>query len=289
MPNSLQFSDHTLSSWHETVDAINAFAETNWVFRGHSRADWSIETTLWREFGGRGADVERELLWRFVRLAPPLLPSHLVPHDNDAAAWLGLVQHYGGPTRLLDVTRSPYVALFFAFEPAGGSDRALWAIDYGWCMAECGRIMAENEGKPLDEILPRTVGAQAQLVYSLVHRQPYSDPLFASFKPFTGVFAVNPWKPDQRQIAQQAMFLCAANPALTLVENLTAHVATGTTRLYRLVIPGSLREEIIWHLARMNVTAASLFPDLGGLARSLRTLAVETPLQQPHQLRREPR
>ena len=35
--------------------------------------------------------------------------------------------------------------------------------------------MAENEGRPLDETLGRALGAQAQLVYSLVHRQPYGD------------------------------------------------------------------------------------------------------------------
>ncbi len=142
-------------------------------------------------------------------------------------------------------------------------------------------------------------GAQAHLVYSLVHGQ-YPDKLFESFVPFTGVFPVDPWKPDARQAAQQAMFLCVANPALTLVENLTANisgprdlrrlVAPTSSReeelyahvehlpapsapqdLRRFVLPASLREEALYRLSTMNVTAATLFPDLGGLARSLRT------------------
>jgi FRG domain len=71
-------------------------------FRGHDRSGWSLTTTLEREFGPRGADVEQQLLWQFVRTAQRLLPGHLIPYDNDAAAWLGLIQHYGGPTRLLD-------------------------------------------------------------------------------------------------------------------------------------------------------------------------------------------
>src|SRR5206468_3602005 len=105
-----------------------------------------------------------------------------------------------------------------------------------------------------------------------------------------------------RQAAQQAMFLCVANPALTFVENLAVNI-TGPRDLRRLVAPtssreeelyghverlpapdsarqdlrrfvlsASLREEALYRLSTMNVTAATLFPDLGGLARSLRTL-----------------
>jgi hypothetical protein len=287
MTSGILFDDRKLGSWRELVEALDQLMTTNWVFRGHERADWKLETTLEREFGARGAEVEQRLLWQFVRSAPRLLPSHLIPHDNDAAAWLGLIQHYGGPTRLLDVTRSPYVALYFAFESAGEADRAVWIFDYAWCMAECGRIMAENEGRQLDQILGRALGAQAQLVYSLVHRQPHGDQLFSSFKPFTGVFPVDPWKPDSRQSAQQAMFLCAANAALGFAENFGTHKQPTAPALYRIVLPASLREEVLERLAYMNVTAATLFPDLGGLARSLRTHVVRRPL--PGESRQDPR
>ena len=134
--------------------------------------------------------------------------------------------------------------------------------------------MAGNKGKPLNDVLGRTLAAQAQLVYSLVHGQLFRDPRFASFKPFTGVFTVDPWNPDSRQSAQQAMFLCTANPSVGFTENLAAHGAPTATALYRFVFPASLREEVIERLARMNATTATLFPDLVGLARPLRTLAV---------------
>jgi FRG domain-containing protein len=261
-----------LTSWREVVEAIDYLSGQSWVFRGLERTDWTLQTSLEREFGSAGGNFEQQLLWQFVRTAPRWLPSHLVPHDNDAAAWLGLIQHYGGPTRLLDVTRSPCIALFFAFEPAGISDRAVWAIDYAWCMAACGRIMADAE--EFARAYERTMAAQAQLVYCLVHRQPYGDPLFKSFKPFTGVFPVDPWKPDARQSAQQAMFLCVANPALSFVENVAAHAQTKETVLYQFVLPASLRQEALEQLSMMNVTAATLFPDLSGVARSLRTLPV---------------
>src|SRR5207237_1139594 len=97
-----------------------------------------------------------------------------------------------------------------------------WAINDASCMLACAAIMTTKEGTSLATNFGRVSGAQMQLVYSLVHGR-YPDRLFDSFEPFTGVFPVDPWKPDARQAAQQAMFLCVANPALTFVENLAAN------------------------------------------------------------------
>ena len=279
MSNGLSFQDKRLTSWREVMDAADYLTDHTWLFRGQERADWPLQTSLEREFGSKGADVERELLFYFVRRAGRLLPSHLVPSDdNDAAAWLGLIQHYGGPTRLLDVTISPYVALFFAFEPTGDNDRALWAIEYAWCTAGCAQLMADNEGLLFEEVCDRVTEAQAQLVYSLVHRQPHVDPMFKSFKPFTGVFPLDPWKPDARQSAQQAMFFGVANARVSFEDNLAALAqSTNKNVIYRFVLASSLREEALEQLSIMNVTAATLFPDLNGLARSLRTRTVRRP------------
>ena len=49
--------------------------------------------------------------------------------------------------------------------------------------------------------------------------------------------------------------------------------------LYRFTIPAALRDEILERLRRMNVNAATLFPDLAGLARSLRTVTVTRPVE----------
>jgi hypothetical protein len=268
----LTIEERRLTSWREITDAADYLAGHSWVFRGHERAEWTLETTLEREFG-KDLDVEQQMLWHFVRRAPRLLSSHLVPTDGDTAAWLGLIQHYGGPTRLLDVTRSPYVALFFAYESFGDSDRALWAIDYGWCMSECARMIARAERIAHGEAFERVSAAQAQLVFSLVHRQPFPDARLVSFQQFTGVFPLDPWKPDARQSAQQGMFLCKANLQLTFIANLSIYESAAKP-VYQFVLPAALRSEVLERLAVMNVTAATLFPDLTGLARSLRTHTV---------------
>ena len=248
----MTYEEQRLATWAEIIEVADFMTRQQWVFRGHDRAEWPLQTSLEREFSrDRVRDAERSTLWQFVRRAPQLLPSHLIPHDNDAAAWLGLIQHYGGPTRFLDVTRSPYVALFFAFEPSGESDRVVWAINDASCMLACAAIMTGNERTSIEMTFDRVSGAQMHLVYSLVHGR-YPDKRFESFVPFTGVFPVDPWKPDARQAAQQAMFLCVANPAMSFVENLTAN--DGAPRdLRRFVPPRSSQEEgstLTWKASR---------------------------------------
>lgn len=48
---------------------------------------------------------------------------------DDYLGWLCFMQHYGVPTRLVDFTRSMFVALYFAFEKRKQTDRVIWAIN----------------------------------------------------------------------------------------------------------------------------------------------------------------
>jgi hypothetical protein len=102
----LRVEQRELNTWRDIVVAADYFVDPrNWVFRGQECAGWALKTSLERQFGTRGAAMERQLISRFVRAAGRHLPSHLVPDDDDAAAWLGLIQHYGGPTRLFEPPR----------------------------------------------------------------------------------------------------------------------------------------------------------------------------------------
>jgi hypothetical protein len=131
-------------------DVVRVFADfEGWIFRGHCSAEWSLQSTLERcaPSGHRRVFTEYELVYEFKRRAHNYLGVHQLPAKP--GEWLALMQHFGAPTRLVDFTRSPFVAAYFAFEelPADGCDNcAVLAISPAWCHSRFGALAFATGG-----------------------------------------------------------------------------------------------------------------------------------------------
>jgi FRG domain-containing protein len=106
-------------------------ADQCWAFRGQENERWTLEPSLERLahcYKDITADDEMYALRAFKRRAHHYLRD--LPGKRDELEWLALLRHHGAPTRLLDWTRSPYVAAFFATAEANDKyNSAIWAID----------------------------------------------------------------------------------------------------------------------------------------------------------------
>jgi hypothetical protein len=168
--------------------------------------------------------------------------------------WLSLAQHHGLPTRLLDWTYSPYVALHFATAPQREDDGAVWMVDYVSAHELAPpelREQLQNEGGNVftTEMLAAAAEDFAQL-----------DALGGDFVVF-----VEPPSYDERIVNQYALFSLMSGAHASFDAWLDAHPDLGR----KVVIPGELKWEVRDKLDQANVTERVLFPGLDGLSRWL--------------------
>ncbi len=90
-------------------------------YRGQSQKGWKLQSSFIRECAN---ESEMNMINRFRQSATLLLN----PNPNTLMDWLFIMQHHGVPTRLLDWTESPLVALYFACNEHNDLDGALWIL-----------------------------------------------------------------------------------------------------------------------------------------------------------------
>jgi hypothetical protein len=222
------------------------------AFRGCELTGAGLRTTLTR-VGGEYASKEPHLIRNFRKYAHPDSPG-----ETSLWNWLALAQHHGLPTRLLDWTFSPNVALHFATSRVEhfDVDGEIWCVDFD----EINRNLPEPLRRTLDEegsqvFTGELLGRHAQ---DLAELDALGDEPFPLF--------LEPPSLDARIVNQAALFSLMASPCARM----DAWLADRPEAYRRILVPARLKWEVRDKLDQANVTERVLFPGLDGLSLWLR-------------------
>jgi hypothetical protein len=281
--------------------------ETAWMFRGLKHSSYSLSPTIERVANGKREWPAFESMIKEEFQAKARM--HIDPRDipQDPLSWLALMQHHGVPTRLLDFTFSPYVALYFALRNREPSPKpvAVWAIDSQRLREAIKRIHATAATEEFELYKKRnsTIGATIQLA-SLGDFDPFDPRSFDSpldtlekerdtwnfvvtaalrpskfrrhyFNQNGLVVIASPPVQNRRLSSQQGVFLFNAAEGLNFETSLFKMMSQDAVSSWCMLfeIPAPALPDIERRLFQRNIHDLSLFPDMEGLAGFIRQKA----------------
>lgn len=251
---------YRLDSWAEYYSFIEQTiaaagpSSRDYIWRGQSQDNWSLSSSLDRilastRAGSERVDVNeeeqrvRKHLEKFkfaARGRRGQNPPELELEDD----WWALGQHYGLATPLLDWTRSPFAAAYFAFY------------------------------SPVSATAYRAVFGLNQRAVELRNRDVRTGESVEEGRPLLLEF-INPFSNENPRLVAQGGLFTRAPTGVSVEDWVALHFEeSGEPVLFRILIPSQDRSACLRALDRMNINHLSLFPDLYGASRFV-NLALE--------------
>ena len=209
-------------------------------YRGQEKSRWDLSPTISR---CGGITAEAPLITRFKQNALSLLPER----PSNEWEWLFVMRHYGVPTRLMDWTENPLVALYFAASQAPKSEGVVWnllPIDLNKLANIAPQHPSEIPGfgdyPILDNYLPSRLASEST----------------SNLLPAAAIAPRN----TRRMQAQQGVFTITHRGQTDIgkIGNLD--------HIWKILIPASSKQRIVSELNAFNVNRLSLFPELDHVA-----------------------
>lgn len=243
----------------------------SFIFRGHRRADWSLKSSLEREYkkypSCQSIEGAEHYSLKYFKERVHLY-SEQIQNPSNVIGILVLMQHYGCPTRLVDFTWSFVVATYFAVREhlESKQDFCIWALNYPVLKQYTDDILcSKNKLRQIKDIIYK----------------------FPDFKK-DGIIIVEPNKITKRMSVQQGLSIAQTNIGISFENNLYSAldikndpIEINLDELTQInqniinninIIKFTFNEKYIQQVRRYllssNITSESLFPDLEGMART---------------------
>lgn len=261
-----------------------------WIFRGQADAGWDLVPSFYRGLEkwllvGSTAHAERihqmehDLYRKFTQLVRR--------YQNPCNKWeeVCLAQHYGVPTRLLDWTRHPLAASYFALASGSEAPAAVWCLNLARYPfpSFLGRLTHETAHRV--ELL-HLLSAQRPPSFLQTLSTQFVPPALTASEPQAfgdltqrenGFLVIlDPPHFDSRIGAQKGLFsIYYSLHSRDLIWNHGRHLEatteqTGVELLHKIILAGPAKREIRTELERMaGMNWHELFPDLFGVGRYL--------------------
>ena len=275
----------------EKVESVNQFSTklikknllTKTYYRGQQNINWPVKPSIFR---GNWINHEKDFI-------EEMLINN--PYDFENASTtlekLTKMQHYNAPTRLLDLTKNPYISLYFACEKIKNADKKNYGeivffttqdgktekyFDSDAVSIVSNLAMMPRDFDIGDDTLPTedfNNQKDADIQY-LLHQIKYEKPHFLDIinpSDLHKCFIVHVKLENKRIINQQGLFLLVGmGKQKTEPADVNANIYKEDSKKLIFVIPENRKSEILAQLDTMNINKKFIYPEIDDVADYLK-------------------
>lgn len=269
----------SIKGFIDRIDGLSVDADEHLFFRGHSNRDkYYIEPSVFRKSKDdthKGKEVEHILFRELITTNPSEFQS-----DTSTLERLARMQHHSSPTRLLDITSNPLVALYFTCKNHENNHGEVIAFrvketeikffdsDTVSCIANLARMTKEDKDKlncnlPLEEFNSEDNNEVTRLLHFIREEKPYFRNKIIPTD-LKRVLVVRPKLNSKRILAQAGAFLLFGQ-----VGRIDEEPVAGVS-IERIIIDKASKSTIKDKLDALNINDGSLYLDIDSYAGYLK-------------------
>ncbi|MHC0045836.1 FRG domain-containing protein [Vibrio campbellii] len=264
-----------LASFIDKISKIPRKKDHTLFFRGHANDIFPALPAVFRNIPksspiAKYIDKESQLFHNMIMQCPDEFKGSVSTFDH-----LVKMQHYSLPTRLLDITTNPLVALYFAcseFVEEGHDGEVLvyqipnneikfYNSDTVSVISNLAQINNEFD---IDDDSDR-----GKFIHIIKNEKPYFLDVIDKAD-LSRVVCVQPKQDNKRIIKQSGAFLLFGMGE-QLKKNTSAKIPSDyTLKEYNITIPCKHKEQLLGSLEHLAISEATLFPEIDNVAKFLK-------------------
>lgn len=247
---------------------------TGFLFRGITNHNYSLIPSAYRlhccKYGE--TTIENSLYLSFVDEKSIIKEfrneaRHFLTGTNidNFIHWAEYAQHYGVPTRFLDWTSNPLVALFFACNGSETEDGVVWCLHQNNYLRlthnpENNEAWASLNGTTIYDLYEDMLRGKKNLPYPIIYVPNYIDSRMSAQSSY---FLL--WGNDKRPLDK----IVGKEYYIDYKENKDGIVSYGSDQekkiLMKLIIKSPMKQTLLRSLDMLGISKKTLFPGLDGL------------------------
>jgi hypothetical protein len=262
----------------DAIEKLDRGDGISFLYRGHPSFTYSLTPSIYRH--SRWIENENVMFRELILRCPNDFSSLASTFQT-----LVKMQHYGLPTRLLDLTANPLIALYFASDPADPPSESGEVIAFGIPVKEIKyydsdtvSVIANIARRPFDfkvpsEVLDKTEFNSTPTIRYLLHEikqeKPYFEPLVQR-EHLESVICVKPKMENPRIIRQDGAFFLFGVHSIKQTAASIPETYIASSGAKRIIIIGPEKRRIRTQLEALGISAGSVYPEIDRVAEFLK-------------------